>query len=75
MVSRLSVSSDAWSLGVFGDVGAHYHVTAHLALGAAGGLDLRYTRGTQRSTGGSNGWSWDLQLSGVTVGAGLTLLF
>lgn len=68
-------SQDSWSLGVFGDVGALYHVSPSLALGAAGGANLSYGRSSTRLSTGPRGSSWDIQLSGVTVGAGLTLLF
>lgn len=69
-------SSDTWSLGVFGDLGALYHVTRSLTLGAAGSGEVRYSRNASRSSpSGARSTYWELQLSGVTIGAGLTLLF
>lgn len=67
--------TNTWGLGVFGDLGALYHVTERLALSAAGSADLRYTHAATESSTGLGGSAWQLQLSGVTIAAGLTLLF
>ena len=68
-------STDTWGLGAFGDLGALYHVTDRLALSASGNADLRYNHSATESSTGFGGSAWQLQLSGVTISAGFTLLF
>jgi hypothetical protein len=75
----VSGGQDTWTTGlgagVFGDVGALYRVTSNLALGAAGTVDLRVVHTFGRQASGLSTSAWDAQLSGITVSAGLTLLF
>ena len=73
--SGQSQSADGWSLGIFGDLGALYHVTSNLALGAAGSADVRYGHTSIRASNGARATNWDIGVSGVTVSAGLTLMF